>query len=86
MADATIKIRMKPARLPHLGEYLTRISPMKIRQELWSWVSSIPVRDRRKARVVDLHFPPGPDGFLGDEWEPVAEHPEWSIWIVRRAG
>ena len=77
---------MEPAKLPRLGEYLTRVAPPQIRSALWAWASTIPVQDRRRARVVNLHFPPGPDGFVGDEWVPVAEHPEWSIWVVQRRG
>lgn len=75
---------MNPANLPHLSEYLTAIAPAEIRQELWTWVTSVPARE--KAHVLDLRFPPGPDGFVGDDWEPVAEHPGWSIWLVRKVG
>ena len=57
---------MKPANLPRIGEYLTSVAPDEISQELWAWINAVPARERRKARVLDLRFPPGPDGFVGD--------------------
>ena len=75
----------QPARLPALGEYLMRVAPHEKRQRLWAWATTVPVATRKGSHVLDLRFPPGPDGYVGDEWVPVAEHPEWSIWIVRRA-
>jgi hypothetical protein len=35
--------------------------------------------------VLGLEMHPDSGEFVGDEWVPLAEHPERSIWIVGRA-
>jgi len=72
------------AVLPTLSDYLTAIAPVQHRQALWRWAAGVPAARRRGARVVDLTFDPGPQRFVGEEWVPVAGHPRWAIWIVRR--
>ncbi len=76
-------MKTKPrANLPYIGDWLQAL-PEDRREVMWCWVSSISETVRRGCRVVDLEAWEL-DGFLGEEWVPVAEHPEQSVWVVRR--
>jgi hypothetical protein len=66
-----------PANLPTVGEYLAA-APWA-----WSWLASVPAEFRTGAHVVDLTVHPAPGELLGDEWQPVAEHPERPVYLVR---
>ena len=73
---------MHRARLPLLTDWLQAL-PANRRVEMWPWVSSLPRSARHRRRVVDWENGKL-DGYLGEEWVPVAEHPEQAVWIVRR--
>jgi hypothetical protein len=62
-----------------VGSYLETAGPWA-----WSWLATVPWWMRRRARVVDLELHPAPGEFLGEEWVPVAEHPERPVYVVRR--
>ena len=70
--------------LPTLADYLEHVAPPEHRAALWAWVASLSPAQRRSAHVVDLEFAPGPQGYVGEEWVPTAEHPSFSVWVVKR--
>jgi hypothetical protein len=72
------------AALPRLGEYLESVLESERKREIWAWLARLTPRCRRRTFVLDLAFDPGPNGFVGDEWVPVAEHSQHSIWLVKR--
>jgi hypothetical protein len=61
-----------------VGEYVAA-SPWA-----WAWLASVRAELRAGAHVVDLAVHPAPGEHLGDEWQPVAEHPQRAVWLVRR--
>ena len=73
---------MRPAHLPTVAQYLDDPGPDG---RLWAWLSQMSPDVRQNCRVVDLRLHPEPGELLGEEWKPVAEHPELPVWLARRA-
>jgi hypothetical protein len=51
---------------------------------LWAWLASMAAELRAGSHVVDLTAHPGPGEHLREEWQPVAEHPQRPVYLVRR--